>query len=353
MTIQTDITIIGAGLTGLTIGYHLQKSGVDFRIVEARGRLGGRILTSHKDGYAHIEKGATWFGDQHTALLELLNTLSIQAFPQALGKTAIYEPLSTSPPQLVQLPPNDAPSYRIKGGTSVLIKKLASYIPNGWIHMNQAVSSIDDTGELLEVTTENTVLRSRYVISTLPPNLFVSLINVTPSLPESLVELAQTTHTWMGESIKVGLRFEKPFWEEKKQLSATVFSNVGPITEMYDHTNNERTAFALKGFLNSAYSTVSRRRRKEVALSQLRKYYGNAIDQYESYEELVWQAEQYTYAQYPESLLPHQNNGHPSYRSDYLDGKLYLTGSETAAHFPGYMEGAIRSALWVISKVVN
>ncbi|AYG70378.1 MULTISPECIES: FAD-dependent oxidoreductase [Rhizobium] len=46
-TISTKaIVIVGGGLAGLTAAYHLHRNGLDFTLVEARERLGGRILTA-------------------------------------------------------------------------------------------------------------------------------------------------------------------------------------------------------------------------------------------------------------------------------------------------------------------
>jgi putative flavoprotein involved in K+ transport len=40
ITIRTDVLVIGAGQAGLAAGYHLQRHGIDFRIVEADARIG-------------------------------------------------------------------------------------------------------------------------------------------------------------------------------------------------------------------------------------------------------------------------------------------------------------------------
>lgn len=46
-----DVVIIGAGLAGLTSAYHLEQSGYNVLVLEARNRVGGRILTlSHLPG---------------------------------------------------------------------------------------------------------------------------------------------------------------------------------------------------------------------------------------------------------------------------------------------------------------
>lgn len=45
------VVVVGAGLAGLTTAYRLQQQGMDVDIYEARGRVGGRILTAYVDGH--------------------------------------------------------------------------------------------------------------------------------------------------------------------------------------------------------------------------------------------------------------------------------------------------------------
>lgn len=350
--IKTDLLIIGAGLTGLTLNYLLKKESISIAVVEARKRFGGRILTEIEEGFAPIELGATWFGSKHTRLTRLLEELGLGSFPQVLGEKAIYEPISTSPFQLVSLPANDEPSFRIKGGTASLTTKLSQYLSEGDLHLDTIVKSISSSEDGLLVQTSKGLFSARRVVSTLPPYLFRQSIDLEGSISEELLKTMQATHTWMGESIKVALHFAAAFWRERGK-SGTIFSNVGPINEFYDHSNFEDNTYALKGFLNGAYHSVTRKDRKDIVLSQLRKYYGEAINHHTEYTEKVWMKEAFTYLPYSEYMLPHQNNGHPLYREPYLDGRLFIAGAETAAEFPGYMEGAVRSAEWVYGQLSN
>lgn len=346
-----DLLIIGAGLTGLALAYYLKDQPLNIKIIEARDRIGGRILTSYPSEGAPIEHGATWLGRKHEALNTLLKELGIDIFRQELGETAIYEPISTSPHQLVQLPPNNDPSFRIKGGTQKLIETLARHCKSDQILLNQVLTKIEEDGNHLVAHTKTDSFKARKIISTLPPFLFYANVEYPPNLSENLIDIARRTHTWMGESIKVALRFKTPFWQ-KQQTSGTVFSNVGPIPEMYDHSDADQTVFALKGFFNGSYYSVSKEERLNLVLNQLRKYFGSEIDQFTAYEETVWRNEKYTFSNYTEHILPHQNNGHSIYQSEFLNGKLFIGGSETATQFPGYMEGAVRSAFTISQKII-
>jgi len=347
---QSDILIIGAGLTGLALAYFLKNKNLNVQILEARPRLGGRIFTKYSEVFAAQEMGATWLGKKHSALVELLEELNIGVFEQRLGKQAIYEAFSLSPHQLVTLPPNDEPSYRIKGGSSSLITALADTLSTDQVLLNQVIQSVDNQGDSLLVKTMTDEFESPLVISTLPPNLLVKTVNIQPNLPAELSAIAETTHTWMGESIKVSLAYAKPFWRTEG-LSGTIFSNVGPIPEMYDHANVEDNRFALKGFLNGTYFSLTKEERLALVLKQLHKYYGEQVNDYLAYEEAVWRNDPYTFANYDSHILPHQNNGHPIYQNAFFDGKLWIAGSETAAQFPGYMEGAVRSAKFVSEHI--
>lgn len=335
------IIIIGGGLSGLTTAYLLKKEGLYAHVIEGRKRLGGRIYTSRNDKEAPIEMGATWLGKKHQHLLELLNELDIGIYEQYMGRNGYYEPMSISPPQLVGLPPNEEPSYRIEGGSDNLIHSLTDFLGKQLIVLNQAVSAIQKNENNLTVETNRDRFKADIVISTLPPKLLVNTITFTPSLPDKLLNIAKQTHTWMAESIKIALTFEKPFWRESNS-SGTIFSNVGPITEMYDHSNGD--CYALKGFMNDAYHSVSRKQRKQLVLEQLRRFYGNRVSNFQSYYETVWQKEPFTYSNYNEHVIPHQYNGHSIFQKAFWDDHLLISGSETAKAFPGYMDGAVESA---------
>ena len=343
---KTDVVIIGAGLAGLTLAFLLKDSDLDFRVLEARQRPGGRILTQYVPDGAPIELGATWFGNKHRELSQLIRSLKLEVFEQHTDREAIFQQAAGVPPQRIPIPPNPEPSYRVAGGTMSLIEKLLAYVASDRIHWGERVASIAETGNGVLVKSEDMVLHTRYAVSTLPPRLLDSSIRFKPELPESLASVAENTQTWMGESIKVGLRYARPFWRNEK-ASGTIFSHRGPIVEMYDHSDVSNDTFALKGFLNPGLHALSKEERKVLAIRQLQGYYGPQAKAYLSYEEMVWRTEAFTRAPGLRDLAPHQNNGHPIYGQAYMDGKLFIAGSETATEYAGYMEGAVRSALRV------
>jgi oxygen-dependent protoporphyrinogen oxidase len=48
--------VVGGGISGLTVAWHLHRAGVDVGLLESRGSVGGSIETEHRDGFL-LEKG--------------------------------------------------------------------------------------------------------------------------------------------------------------------------------------------------------------------------------------------------------------------------------------------------------
>lgn len=341
--LTTDVLIIGAGLTGLTLAYLLQKSNINVLVVEARKRLGGRILTKYNTNEAPIELGATWLIDEQAEALELLKTLNISVFEQYYGDTAIYHPNGVTSPQMVQLPKSNSKSYRVAGGTSTIISALANLIDSNVIKTNQIIKEIKLESKGINATSDNYRYNSKYIISTLPPLLLSTSIKITPNLLDDISVLLANTHTWMHDSIRIGLTYKVPFWKSDK-TSGTIYSSQGPIQEFYDHSNVNVNLFALSGFITSSYFEMPRENRKTEVLKQLHSYYGKIVLDYLSYEECLWKNEDHTSITSEHYLMPQTNNGHHFYNNTYLNDRLFIAGTETSNVFPGKMEGAIRSA---------
>ena len=337
---KPKITILGAGLSGLLIAYRLKKLGFPIQILEARERVGGRISTVISND-TPVEMGATWFGDQHTQLKALLVELKLNHFEQYMNGDSFYEPYVTVPPQMVEIP-SDSPSYRIQGGTSSLIHTLAKDLNADELRLNQTVISLNFENEKISIQTNQLVFETDIVISTLPPALLVNNIRVKPPFEADFVKIAKSTHTWMQDSIKVALVYATPFWKNRN-LSGTIFSNVGPVTEFYDQSNVENTRFALCGFVDGNLVQIKKSERKEIILQHLVKMFGAEASNYLSYEETIWAKESFTKSklQNEVEVYPHQNNGNPIFSQSYFNDQLYLAGTETSPLFPGYMEGAV------------
>ncbi len=342
------VTILGAGLAGLTTAYLLKQEGADVTVLEARDRPGGRIWTKTLAGATRVEAGATWFGAKHEHLVRLLEALDVGYFPQATEGISLFETMSFVPPQKFYIPQSEPPSYRIQGGSSALIHTLATQISAVPLHLNTPVTAltITDNGATLQAADGRT-FETEAVVVTLPPRLFAHTVSVTPALPEDWRDVATQTHTWMSDAIKFFVAYASKFWADQ-QYSGTVFSQAGLIPEMYDHSNAEDTTYALKGFLADRAYGLSYEQRQAAVLKQLAAYFGPAAADCLAYGDALWRNDPYTRVPDLDGLPPHQHNGHPMLREPLFGGRLFLAGSETADAFPGYMDGAVNAAHRVV-----
>ncbi len=51
-----DVAVVGGGISGLTVAWHLHRAGVDVMLLEAQPQVGGAVRTEHRDGFL-LEKG--------------------------------------------------------------------------------------------------------------------------------------------------------------------------------------------------------------------------------------------------------------------------------------------------------
>ena len=347
-----EIIIIGAGLSGLTVAYNLRKRGIFCKVLEAQDRIGGRIQTVYGSAGTPMEMGATWFGEVHQHLLKLIQELEIGFFKQKEQGIALFETMSFEPPHQYYIPESESSSYRIQGGTSVLVQSLAKYVREENICLNTEIREIKEHGDQVKLLDQNGKEHScHYLVLAMPPRVFVKSIKVYPELPKEANELLQNVQTWMSGSIKFSVEYASPFWREKG-FSGNVYSQSGLATEMYDHTNFEESKFALKGFLNGSAAHFSLEERQQRVINQLVHYYGQDAAGYLSYTDKLWD-DKYIKSDQDGFLLPHQNNGNPIFNQAFLRNKLFLTGAETSNVYGGYMDGAVRAANLVTEKLFS
>lgn len=346
------IIIIGAGLSGLTLAYSLSKKNVFATVLEASNRLGGRIQTIKGENETPLELGATWFSDMHPNLISLLDELELKKFPQYSKGKSLFQTKSFEPAQEFYIPEAETPSYRIAGGTERLINTLNEKIDAEQIKLKTKVVSIEETeNELIVQSNKGEKFIADKVILCLPAQLVGSQIKFIPELPDNISAVLPTVQTWMAGAIKFVLEYSEPFWR-KNGYSGMLYSHVGIVSEMYDHTNFEEDKFGITGFLNGSSSTYTKELRKELVLRQLEELLGKDASTPLTYYEKIW-TDEFVLNGNRINSIPHQNNGHPLFKKTYMGGKLFFSGTESIDEFSGYMEGAILSAKNTLKKILK
>lgn len=77
MKIKPNICIIGAGISGLTVGYQLAKAGIKPIIFEQESSVGGRMGSEIVDGFI-IDKGAYTLPEFHKTTIDIIRELGLE-----------------------------------------------------------------------------------------------------------------------------------------------------------------------------------------------------------------------------------------------------------------------------------
>ncbi len=80
-TRDTDVVVVGAGLSGLVAAVELIEAGRTVTVLEARERVGGRTFTTQTAGIT-VDLGGQWVGPGQPRILGLLERLGIATYPQ-------------------------------------------------------------------------------------------------------------------------------------------------------------------------------------------------------------------------------------------------------------------------------
>lgn len=81
-----DVVVLGAGLAGLSAARDLARGGADVLVLEARGRVGGRVEQATLDDGRIVQLGGEVVGNGHTAYQELVAELGLTLIPSYVAE---------------------------------------------------------------------------------------------------------------------------------------------------------------------------------------------------------------------------------------------------------------------------
>ncbi|MBL4671586.1 MAG: FAD-dependent oxidoreductase [Arenicella sp.] len=366
-----DVVIIGGGLSGLATAYKLAKLGIDFQLLEARERFGGRILTFESArSSACFDLGPSWFWPGQEHIKGLITELGLDRliYTQYSSGDAVFE-AQDSPRASLQRGVSGISmegSYRLQGGLIALIDALVNQISllgfGDRLSLCSTAVAVTKLSDKVRVsysqphsrgqsigggTIESNIICQQLVIAS-PVRSVLENVKIDPQLDTARQAELETVATWMAGHSKVVVEYKKPFWREAG-FSGDVISQIGPMSEIHDASSNsnhsEPQAFALFGFLGIAPAVRKQQaeRLRELILAQLVRIFG---DQANSPIELViqdWAAEPLTASKHDQFIADHHPINHWSTTIEPgWSGSLIWSGSETAnGHTNGYLEGAV------------
>jgi len=311
---QTDsrlpVVIIGSGISGLTAAWQLQSAGLKVILLEARDRIGGRILTLDNQRTtdsglgAQCDMGPSWFWRGQPLIARLLEKFGISHHEQFSDGQVLFQASDGSVKQLNQPSPMTG-AIRITGGIGRLASAIASRLAADTIQFQHAVREI------------------------------------------RFADSADGTPTWMAGHAKFFAVYRSPFWREAG-LCGTAISHQGPLTEIHDASPDSGDCYSLFGFAGlapEARAKLGSEKFIELAKRQLVRLFGDQARDPESVYYQDWSQEDFTASQNDRV----RQTRHPQYGLTLLPGdqwqaKLHFISAEMSYHNGGLIEGALEVA---------
>lgn len=340
-----DVLIIGGGLSGLIVSQGVHRMQADWRLLEARPVLGGRL--ANDNAFNEIDMGGAWIWPHQQPLMHgLVKSLKVSTFRQH----------------------DDPTSTRVEGGAVMFINKLAEQLPTDLLQLDTPVTTctLEETENAEKVvrveTAGNETFLARKVIFAVPPKLISKHITFDPPLLERKQAAMAASRTWMAGVTKVALVYPNKFWDRQaSNMGLSSGAADQPAFQVYNSSTKDGSLTALTFFAmvppGSLAVTDDTVLANQVAKQMAgmwthlgRPYAKQALD-FTSHHVHRWPAESYISEEpNPVGINPHPNPVRALSEPEW-DGALQFAGSEADLSSAGVMEGAVGAANRVLKTL--
>ena len=435
--LEVDVAVVGAGLAGLVAAREVERGGASVAVLEARDRVGGRLLNEPLGDGKLVEVGGQWVGPTQDRVAALASELGIETFPTytegsnlleldgrlsrysgtiprlgpavladiALARRRVDRLAGRVDPEAPWSAPQadelDAQTFatwlrrgmrtrtarllmavagrtvwgaepaelsllhvlfyvrsghgfdmlmdveggaqqdRLLGGSQLLATRIAGRLGDRVV-LAAPVRRIDDRNRGVAVEADGVVARARRTIVAVPPPLR-GRIDFHPQLPPAHEQLARRMAPgWLVKAMAV---YPEPFWRDDG-LSGEALSDTGPATLTFDNSPPDGSPGVLLGFVGGAdarrAAAMTPPDRRRAILDGFARMFGDRTREPERFIEVDWAREEWSGGGPTCNMPPGGWTGFGRCLREPA-GRIHWAGTETAAEWSGYMDGAVRS----------
>ena len=343
-----DLIVIGAGLSGLALARAAAERGAEVVVLEARARIGGRVL-SHRTEAGAYDLGPAWVWPTiQPRIARTVRAAGLDLHEQAETGGFVFQDQTGRIERLPHGFAQEPPSTRITGGIAALVEAVAVGFAPGVVWLEHVVRRIALTEAGVAVNAESpagpVTLHAARAALALPPRL-IGGIEIVPALPQPIQAKLAAVPGWMAGQAKALALYDRPFWRDAG-LSGSAFSQAGPLGELHDASLPGAAEAALFGFFSwpPALRAARRAALPDLIARQLGLLFGAEAARPRAVIIQDWATEPFTATDADQA----NGNAHPDYRSIALPApwgeRITLAGAEMAPEFGGYLEGALAAA---------
>jgi monoamine oxidase len=343
-----DLIVVGAGLSGLALAREAAGRGAEVAVLEARARIGGRVL-SHRTAAGAYDLGPAWVWPAiQPRIARTIQAAGLTLTEQVEAGGFVFQDQTGRIQRLPHGFAQEPPSMRITGGIAALVEAVATGLAPGVVRLEHAVRRIALTETGVAVTAETRsgpmTLHAARAALALPPRL-IGGIEIVPALPPSVQATLAAVPGWMAGQAKALALYDRPFWHEAG-LSGSAFSQAGPLGELHDASLPGAAEAALFGFFTwpPALRAARRGALPEVVARQLGMLFGAEAARPREVIIQDWATDPFTATEADQA----NGNTHPDYLPIALPApwgeRIIPAGAEMAPEFGGYLEGALAAA---------
>ena len=355
------IVIIGAGISGLVAGYELSIAGYDVTILEARDRIGGRVLTirSPFSNNHYVEGGAARIKPSHDLTIAYANHFNLPLDP-FYATNGNYVDFSGGNRSIIDNSTYLNTSYgstlrknylKIRGGSDQLTNAFASSSElSNKIFLGNAVSSITQNSEKVIVNAGGTQFEADKVLCTVPLTV-LNKINFSPALSTEK-QSAMNGGFRYAPATRIYIQFKNRFWENE---SLNGWGNTDLPEEIWqpswDMSGNTGILMSyLRWSAAEDMDILNESDRNTAVLNRWENIFEGSINNFDSGVSKSWVLDEWSKGAWASPTTSQNENLNESISQ--VEGHIHFAG-EHSSNDRGWMQGALFSGLRAVSEIIN